>query len=180
MNDNRRRSRVIFGLVILLVGFLGATSCSLFGRGGPKDVLLILSGTEELNACGGQLGNALSLRIYQLTNDTAIRNLPLQDLWTQDESALGTDKLGSRWDLFLDPGVRDTLKVKLQAGAGYLAVVGNFCDTEGDCWRWIQPTISLGSVVLLEFGKACVEELQPEEPPAKWRPFYDEDKSGME
>ncbi len=152
------RMRAALAIVLLLAVIFGTQSCSLFGHGGgPRTVKLILTGSAELNACGGQLGNALSLRIYQLAGETAIIDARLAQLWERDNSLLEKELI-ARTDRFLDPGATDTLAVTFQPNTTHLAVVGNFCNAEGDCWRWIKSIDSLPAEIRLVFSEACIAE----------------------
>ncbi len=155
-----RRGVVLAAVVVMVV-----TGCSLFGLGGPKTTHLILTGDAKLNNCGGQLGNALAIRVYQLSGDAAIRDLPLLEVWQHDRERLG-DQLLEYHEIFIDPGSRDTLSLKALPACAFLAVVGNFCNAEGDCWRWMRPVDDLPKEVWLTFGEACIVEGEPDSEPA--------------
>ena len=156
-----RRSRcqipahICFVLLVLLITMQG---CSLFGRGSSR-VRLVLNGAERLNACGGVVGNALGIRIYQLKDRAAIEKATLLTLWQDDQSVLGDDFVSREGDLMLAPGAREIRDIEIRPEANYLAVVGNFCQVEGSHWCWFLSVRSLGSQVTLSFGESQIEDV---------------------
>lgn len=150
-----------------LVTAAATSGCGIFGGGKsapPGTTGTASTGEErkirfiaaaELNTCGEGPANALGVRVYQLLGDAAISGAPQAALWENDETELG-DELIDRQEFFLDPKQTLEIKLSLKVDARYVAVVGNFCQTEGECWRWIQPVDRLGNDTALEFGETCV------------------------
>ena len=86
------------------------------------------------------------------TNATAI---PQARLWEADEEELAKD-LVYRRELFLNPGAELPCELPPKAEARYLMVAGNYCMTEGECWRWIGPMPEKGKDFTLRFGPTCI------------------------
>lgn len=154
------------GLVLALA--LTSAGCGMFGGGKSAPVptptgavptgehkKLRLVAQADLNNCGDGPSNALGVRVYQLVGDAAISGIPQVALWENDEPELG-EELVDRQEFFLDPQQTLELELDLMANARFVAVVGNYCRTEGDCWRWIQPIDKLGGETTLTFGPTCM------------------------
>jgi type VI secretion system VasD/TssJ family lipoprotein len=158
--------RVRWLVLVLALGIVGSGTlgCGIFGGGksapgggGTREITLVLSAGAKLNNCGDGPANALGVRIYQLGGDRGLSGAPQAALWENDEKELGKELLGKQ-ELFLDPGSKQPVKLRLEPGARSLAVVGNFCKSREACWKWVQPVEGLGSVITLRFGETCVEE----------------------
>jgi type VI secretion system protein VasD len=160
-------------LAIGLALMLGASGCGIFGgksaaktgeltttnapSGEKKE--LVLRGGDDLNNCGEGPANALGVRIYQLSGETAIAGAPQAALWENDEAELGKELL-DKHEMFLDPGSTQQVVLDLSLQARFIAVVGNFCQTEGDCWRWVQPVDKLQGKTTLKFARTCVSSVR--------------------
>lgn len=164
-----------------LATLLGFSSCSILGLGGgdppppppasdnagvqvvekklEEDTKISIQASALLNSCGSESGNILRLRVYQLKSQTVFLSASLEQLWGNEEQELGEDMLG-HFDFELAPGESQELKVESVPGALYLAVAGNFCKTEGDCWRWIRPWRGVKGKINLRAGETCVETSQ--------------------
>ena len=150
------------GSVSLVLVCLAGSSCSIFGGGGPapqsEPLTVVLEGAEDLNTCGRDAANALAVRIYQLGASTAATAIPQARLWEADEEELAKD-LVYRRELFLNPGTEQACELSGHAEAHYLMVAGNFCQTEGECWRWIGPMPEKDRKLTLRFGPTCIEQV---------------------
>jgi type VI secretion system VasD/TssJ family lipoprotein len=165
-NDGRWFFRAA-GLALLVGLVAGGGGCGIFGGGkaspaaagggGGKEITLILAADAKLNTCGDGPANALGVRIYQLGGDRGISGSPQAALWENDAKELGQELLDKQ-EFFLDPGTKQTVKLRLNGQAHFVAVVGNFCKSKGDCWRWLHPTEGLASETVLRFGETCTEE----------------------
>jgi type VI secretion system VasD/TssJ family lipoprotein len=146
-----------------------SSGCGLFGRGGVnppadsggKKMHLVFTGIARLNSCGEEAGNALSVRILQLTSDGALTGLGLTQVWDHEKEELG-DELIELQEVVLDPDAVVTVPVERMSNARFLAVTASFCKPEGTCWRWIRRTEELTDTVRLTFDEACVQEARAE------------------
>jgi type VI secretion system VasD/TssJ family lipoprotein len=161
----RRAWGLALGLMLGLT--VGATGCGIFGGGksaaagggGGPEFTLVLSAAAKLNTCGNGPANALGVRIYQLAGDRGISGAPQAALWENDDKELGKELLAKQ-ELFVDPGSKQPVKLRLEPGTRSLAVVGNFCKSREACWKWVRPVEGLRSETVLQFGETCVEEIR--------------------
>jgi type VI secretion system VasD/TssJ family lipoprotein len=153
------------GAVVLLSGLaMTAAGCGIFGGGksadggggGGREITLVLSAGAKLNTCGDGPANALGVRVYQLGGDRGISGAPQAALWENDQKELGPELLDKQ-ELFLDPGSKQPMTLHLKPQARAVAVVGNFCQSQGTCWKWVQPVEGMRSEIVLRFGETCVE-----------------------
>jgi type VI secretion system VasD/TssJ family lipoprotein len=156
-------------LAIGMTLMIGAPGCGIFGgksaaktgeltttnapSGEKKE--FVLRGGDDLNNCGEGPANALGIRVYQLSGETAITSVPQAALWENDEAELGKELL-DKHEMFLDPGATQQVVIDLSLQARFVAVVGNFCQTEGECWRWVQPVGKIEGKTTLKFARTCV------------------------
>jgi len=153
-------------LAIGAAGLIGG--CAIFGGGGdkpaappgPKTVTLTFDGAELLNSCDEGVGNALTVRIYQLSGDARISMSALGTLWGNETTELGKE-LVDKTELILEPGAETPFEISPKTGAQYLAVVGNFCKSDGNCWRWVRPLAEVPSKVTLTCGEHCITSAAP-------------------
>jgi type VI secretion system VasD/TssJ family lipoprotein len=152
-------------VALLLVGLaLAGAGCGIFGGGKPaaaggdlgREITLVLSADAKLNTCGDGPANALGVRVYQLGGDRGISGAPQAALWENDEKELGQELLDKQ-ELFVDPGSKQPVTLRLKPQARAVAVIGNFCRSEGTCWKWVQPVEGMRSEIALQFGETCVE-----------------------
>lgn len=141
----------------LLVSATGLVGCG----GGPPEVKevrygLTLVGGEKLNTCGQAYSNALVVHVYQLSSEARISIADLDQLSGDARAELGDDLVDVE-EIVLEPGARMDVDILAKPDVAYLAVVGNFCETRGDCWRWIKPVAEFNAAVKLEFGEFCIE-----------------------
>ncbi len=163
MSKDRRRAGsaaaiAAAGLAAIALA-LGAAGCAIFGGGskGGDEFKLTLTSTSKLNACGNDAGNALAVRVYQLSGDAKISISSLGSLWGDEDDELKGELLKSD-EFLLEPGSKDEVKVLRLPDAQVIAVVGNFCKGDGDCWRWYQPLSKIGDSAKLTFDESCIVE----------------------
>lgn len=160
-----KRRRVLF--IICSIAILFSGGCGIFrgGGGGQPEVkkpdkhplVLKFMATDRLNSCGDETGNALAVRVYQLTSDETISGASLSRLWDHEAGELKDDLL-DQVERILDPGKSETVPVSLKPGVQSIAVAGNFCKSEGDCWRWIHTLKGLEGQVELTFDEFCIRQ----------------------
>jgi type VI secretion system VasD/TssJ family lipoprotein len=135
--------------------------CALFGGGsgakGGDEFKLTLTATQKLNSCGNESGNALAVRVYQLSGDAKISSASLGSLWGNEKDELGSELL-DEVEVFLEPGGKTEPKIIRAPGALVLAVAGNYCKADGECWIWYGPFEKIGSHVKLTFDDVCIKE----------------------
>lgn len=160
--SRRLRDGLRLAAIVAAVGLIGG--CGIFGGGGdkpepaagPESITLTLVGAELLNSCDEGVGNALAVRVYQLSGDARISMSALGTLWGSEDAELGKE-LVDKSELILEPGASVPVKVRPVPGAQFLAVVGNYCKSDGDCWRWVRPLEGVRSKTKLSFGESCIE-----------------------
>jgi type VI secretion system VasD/TssJ family lipoprotein len=167
---------ILRGGAALAIGatlMIGAPGCGIFGgksaakigeltttnapSGEKKE--LVLRGGDDLNNCGEGPANVLGVRIYQLSGETAITSVPQAQLWENDEAELGKELL-NKHEISLVPGSTEQVVLDLSLQARFVAVVGNFCQTEGECWRWVQPVDKIEGKTTLKFARTCVSSVR--------------------
>lgn len=159
----RGSTRALFGSALMLVAVAGC------GGGGEPQVKvepevrvgLTLVGDDRLNTCGGEFSNALVVRVLQLTSEAAISISSLDKLAASQSEELG-DELIAAEEVVLSPGGRLQIDILVKPELQFVAVVGNFCETKGDCWRWVRPVADLTGPTVLAFGEFCIQEADGE------------------
>ncbi|MBU1698550.1 MAG: type VI secretion system lipoprotein TssJ [Candidatus Eisenbacteria bacterium] len=154
----KRRDLVLKFVVGLLMAGVVFSGCGIFGgKTQSRELVLILNGTDMLNSCGEEVANTLPIRIFQLSGDSQISIASLQGLWWDPEKELG-DEFVDQLEMILEPSQRIPMNLKPADGASIIAVVGNFCQTEGSCWKWVSPIDKISSPQALTFDKFCIRE----------------------
>lgn len=142
----------------LAAAALAAGGCAVFGGGGGAkggdDVGIEFIGAPMLNSCGKEKGNGLAIRVYQLAGDSRIAISALGSLWGNEEKELGKDLI-EQSEFFLEPGGKVKAEIVRAPGSQIIAVVGNYCKTEGECWKWYGR---YGRVDKLTFEEFCIKE----------------------
>ncbi len=153
------------GAAVLVAVWVGG--CAIFGGGkdqpepaGPQGITFTLTGADLLNSCGEGVGNALAVRVYQLSGDARISMSTLGSLWKDENSELGKE-LVDKSELILEPGDQVPVSIELKPGTQVIAVVGNYCKSQGDCWRWTRPVAEVPAKVSLVFDEYCIEQAGP-------------------
>ena len=133
----------------------GSTTIPEVDSGGDKMTLTLTAG-EKLNTCGGDVGRALVVKVYQLRSDSRLSIMSLAQFWDNEQTELADDFIDAK-EVVLDPGAQEEMELVTLPEIKFLAVVGNFCETQGDCWRWIRPVDDMDKKTTLTFGEFCVE-----------------------
>jgi len=122
---------------------LAATLSFLAACGGPM-VNIGLNSNASLNP--DRKGDPLPvvIRIYQLNDKSEFQSATFNQIWKNDESALGKTLL-SRNELILNPNSSDEIEVDRHAEAKYLAIVAIFRNPIERKWRALED-ISAGWV----------------------------------
>lgn len=156
-----RRAVRASSIAAIVIAAAAAGGCALFGGGGGAkggdEFKLTLSATQKLNSCGNESGNALAVRVYQLSGDAKISSASLGQLWGNEKDELGSELL-EEVEVFLEPGGKTEPKIIRAPGALVLALVGNYCKADGECWKWFGPFDKIGSHVELTFDDLCIQE----------------------
>ncbi len=126
-------------------------------KAGETATKLVLAAKDRLNTCGAEQSNILVVRVYQLKSDGALIGASLSQLWDHESDELKGDLL-EQAEFVLEPGQQQEVSISSKSGATVLAIVADFCSTNGECWRWIRPWKSVGSNKKLVFGETCIEE----------------------
>ena len=140
--SNPRHPRIIAGSLALML--LAVSGCGLFGRGAAVQeqavpVRIHITGQADLN--GG--GNAAFVQVYQLADNSALRNALPESFWQSPEQSLG-DALLAMNQIQLFPGSEEALMLELAPGARYLGIAANLRAPDRDRWRAILAVDELG------------------------------------
>jgi type VI secretion system VasD/TssJ family lipoprotein len=119
---------------VLSLALTGCRSLCVFGLGCSPSVEVRVQGEEAMNG-----GNAASVVIYQLTNDTKFRTTPIEAFWKDDEAALGNEMIGRKREVLMYPLQLRFIDVSLEPKANFVAVAANLRNPESDSWRRIFP-----------------------------------------
>ena len=129
-----------------------------------REVTVALAGAADMNAGG----NAVVVRLYELTGDAPFVLVPLEEFWAGDDAALGRTLLSKREVLLYPQEVR-SVALDLDPQATYVGVAADFRSPGLDDWRAVFPaarvlTDGLGVLV----GDSALVVTGP--PPAEGRP----------
>jgi type VI secretion system VasD/TssJ family lipoprotein len=134
--------RLGLALAVLVVA-LAVSSCSLlpFMRGKPV-IRVSFTATADLNSCGKSGSAPLTLRVFQVTDASALtgEGTTLSQVWQKADAGLGAAFIGpdqKRRLVVGQPAEEITLDRDPKARA--VVVVGNFCKTQGSCWFIVRP-----------------------------------------
>lgn len=95
-----------------------------------REVSVALAGAAGMNAGG----NAVVVRVYQLTGDTPFALVPLEDFWASGDAALdGT--LVSKREVLLYPEEVRAVPLALEARTTHVGVAADFRSPSLDNWR---------------------------------------------
>jgi type VI secretion system VasD/TssJ family lipoprotein len=151
-----RSSRALGACLIALALFSIASCAKVPLVGKTPTVSLTITSTADANSCGKGTGNSLYFRVLQVTDASSVTGLTLAQLWDKEEKVLGPALLSKKEDV-IDAGSTRELKLDRAPTAKAIVVVGNFCNTDGACWRVIHPT-SAGSRLNLKVDASCLSE----------------------
>lgn len=105
----------------------------------PEPTVIELSGTADMNAGG----NAAIVRVYLLTSDAAFRRTPIQDFWQDDAAALGADLVGTKREILLYPGDRESMQLTPGADVAFIGFAADLRNPDPNAWRAIHPVDDL-------------------------------------
>jgi type VI secretion system protein VasD len=110
----------------------GCSSLPFIGGKPKANVRMTASATS--NDCGKGTGAPLRFRILQLRDGSVLTGVSVADLWDKEDKLLGAAFIARSQDMVIEPGTRKSLSVELDPEARAVAVVGDFCKTQGSCW----------------------------------------------
>lgn len=105
----------------------------------PDPTVVELTGTADMNAGG----NAAIIRVYMLSSDAAFRRTPIQDFWQDDAAALGADLVGSKREVLLYPGDRESMQFVPGAEVAFIGFAADLRNPDPNAWRVIRPVDEL-------------------------------------
>lgn len=151
------RFLTVAGTIPLAAALAMLLSCAKMPLVGGTPMLSIkISSTPDANSCGRGTGNSLYFRILQVSDANTVTGLALAQLWDKEDKVLGPALLAKNEEV-IDAGSSRELKLERNAAAKAVVVVGNFCNTEGTCWRIIHPA-SAGSKLTLMVDASCLRQ----------------------
>jgi type VI secretion system VasD/TssJ family lipoprotein len=125
--------------------------------GGKPQVAIRLASSPDANSCGRGTGNSLYYRVLQVTDASGVASLSLAQLWDKEDKVLGAALLAKSEDV-VDAGAVREIRIERNPKAKAVVVVGNFCKTDGTCWRVIRP-VSKGTNLKLQANASCLIEV---------------------
>jgi len=127
------KSRIILLMCLAVALALSAGGCCTLGIGPcTRTDTIILNGSAQLNACGGdRKSHPVVVRLLYL-NDTGKFNAGVfEDIWDDPMAVLNSDQEGAYHDTALAPGAKVPVVLTRPEGATAIAMLINFC-AEGD------------------------------------------------
>lgn len=121
-------------LACLLFPLAGCGTLCTFGLGCDPAVDVTVTGAADMNG-----GNAASVVVYQLSNDTNFRRTPIEAFWRNDGDALGDELVGRKREILLYPDEERTIEIALEEKANFIGIAANLREPEPDQWRRIYP-----------------------------------------
>lgn len=140
--------------VVLLCLLSGCSSLPFIG-GKPK-ANVKMTAAANCNDCGKGVGAPLRYRILQLRDGSVLTGVSAADLWDKEEKLLGAAFIARSQDMVIEPGAKKSLTVELDPEARAVAVVGDFCKTQGSCWYYVRNRKGGGVGISLVAEAACV------------------------
>jgi type VI secretion system VasD/TssJ family lipoprotein len=107
---------------------------------GSNKLNISIKADEHLNRSADK-AYPVTLRVYQLNNDTEFLRSTIQSLWSDDRTALG--EYLAKKELTIHPGESKRLEFKLADETRFVATCADFHDPDSDGWRHIRSTESL-------------------------------------
>ncbi|MBE0566160.1 MAG: type VI secretion system lipoprotein TssJ [Krumholzibacteria bacterium] len=132
------------GLALLLAAAavcgLLAGCCSLGIKSCPATDQFTFVGDKSLNSCSGdEYSFPVAVRVYYLSQPGPFEAAEFQELWENEDAALGATRLGPALNVTVTPGGETEEVAKRPDGAAYLGIVANFCRLDGGAWRKVVP-----------------------------------------
>lgn len=124
---------------MLMIGALGGTGCA--GTQPtckvPDTVELEIESSDRVNR--DEKGESLPtvIRLYQLSDLSALQQASFEDIWENGDAVLGATKVGTPAEHTLFPGQIMVQRFKRSAEADFLVAVGVFRKPVGGSWRTI-------------------------------------------
>jgi type VI secretion system VasD/TssJ family lipoprotein len=161
MRISAAAGRVGVALFVLAVAFT-VSSCSLlpFMRGKPV-IKVSFTATADLNSCGKAGSAPLHLRVFQVTNASALTSegTVCSKVWKKEAEALGSTFIEPAEQQVLMVGQPLEIRLERDPKARAVVVVGNFCKPQGSCWFIVKPLKGGGGAKLfVTAGAACLSE----------------------
>lgn len=125
------------------------------------NIKLVVNAQQNINPDRHNRPLAVMLRVYLLSGDKAFRSASYEQLWQADHHVLDKDLIG-RKDWIIKPNAKQTLLIKPDKRAKYIAVIALFRNPTLGRWRLIKPIGDVNWRVLLPI------ELQLERNQLSW------------
>ena len=109
---------------------------------------LDIAAREDLNSGG----NALVVRVYELSDSVSFQAAAFAALWTDDTGALGADLI-ERQEFTLVPGESRQLEIQDVRQARFIGLAAHFFRPAGESWRMIYSPVA-GKTTEVEAGVA--------------------------
>jgi type VI secretion system VasD/TssJ family lipoprotein len=160
MRTSAAAGRVGVALVVLAVA-LAVSSCSQlpFLRGKPV-ICVSFTAAADLNSCGKSGSAPLTLRVFQVTDASALTSerTTLSRVWNEPEE-LKPVLVGPVPQQVLVVGTPAEIRLDRDPKARAVVVVGNFCKTQGSCWFIVRPLKGGGGAKLdVTAAATCLQE----------------------
>ena len=126
-------------------GGLVLAAVLLAGCGGSRALNVQIVGTSTMNSGENEMrGNAVVLRIYELSNETNFRSATREAFWQDDVAALGEERLTSQ-QLRLFPDENRVIELEPGQDTRFIGVAADLRYPYQDQWRQIYPVEELRS-----------------------------------
>ena len=114
------------GMLLVFVATL-ALACK-----GPMEVAVSFTPNTDMNG-----GNALQVVLFQLSNDAAFQNTPVDSFWESDNAVLIDDLVSAKQKITLFPDSPQTLVITPEKNAAYVGIAANYRSPDTQGWRVI-------------------------------------------
>lgn len=114
------------------LALLSVTLIYMVGCGGTKQLQVTVMGSTDLNSGG----NAARIYVYELTNDTNFKEVPLESFWENPEAALGNELINSQ-QILLYPDRRETIFITPTEEMQYVGVAADLRQPDREGWRQV-------------------------------------------
>jgi len=113
-------------LVLLLIA-VSSLACK-----GPMEVVFSFSPNTDMNG-----GNALQVVLFQLNNNAAFENTPVDSFWENDNAVLTNDLVSAKQKITLFPDSPQSLVIQPEKNATYIGIAANYRSPDMQGWRKI-------------------------------------------
>ncbi|MEO6527583.1 MAG: type VI secretion system lipoprotein TssJ [Gemmatimonadaceae bacterium] len=128
-------------LLLPCVGLAVLATAGCIGPFGKRPLTVELVGEARQNLANDR-GNAVVIRVYQLSDREKFDRTSLVALWRDETGTLGSALIGKQ-ELTLLPGARETLRIKVAKGTQFVGVVADFISPEAEQWRRVYPVAAV-------------------------------------